>query len=45
MSLQHQVPKPIDQVATNPFLDMQLNIEETLDPSKIPVYPWPLFFC
>jgi len=34
----------IDQVATNPFLDMQLNIEETLDPSKIPVYPWPLFF-
>jgi len=34
----------IDQVDTNPFLDMQLNIEETLDPSKIPVYPWPLFF-
>jgi len=34
----------VDQVETNPFLDMQLNIEETLDPSKIPVYPWPLFF-
>jgi hypothetical protein len=34
----------IDQVVTDPFLDSQLNSEETLDPSKIPVYPWPLFF-
>jgi hypothetical protein len=34
----------VDQVVTDPFLDSQLNIEQTLDPSKIPVYPWPLFF-
>jgi hypothetical protein len=34
----------VDQVVTDPFLDSQLNTEETLDPSKISVYPWPLFF-